>query len=216
MRQFVVIRSVLLCWCVSLIVFLACFRQVSISFAQAISLTALAFVLEKKEGLLDRIWAAGARPSEVMLAHFCAQFIILLVQTALVLLFALVVFKLPLAGSLVLSVVILVLLGISGMAYGLFISTQVDNEVGAIQAAMGSFFPVLLLSGVLWPIEAIPQWLQYFSYALPTTWGAEAMRSVMLRGWDITHRDVWLGVVIVSAWAVFLLLAAAIGIRSVN
>jgi len=48
---------------------------------------------------------------------------------------------------------------------------------------MGTFFPSMLLSGVIWPIEAIPEWLRYISYALPTTWAAESMRSVMLRGW---------------------------------
>lgn len=56
--------------------------------------------------------------------------------------------------------------------------------------ALGSFFPVLLLSGVLWPLEAIPQGLRYISYGLPTTWAVEAMRSLMLRGWGIFHQQV--------------------------
>jgi len=41
---------------------------------------------------------------------------------------------------------------------------------------------MLLLSGILWPLEAIPFWLQKISYAFPTTWVAEAFRSLMIRG----------------------------------
>ncbi|EGD77792.1 hypothetical protein PTSG_08882 [Salpingoeca rosetta] len=190
--------------------------MVSITFAQAIGLTAMSFVLDRKEGLLDRVWVAGARASDVILAHMATQFWILAGQTAAVLFFALVVFKLPIVGSLAWVIVLMMMLGLSGMAYGLFISTQVDSEVGAIQVAMGSFFPVLLLSGVLWPLQAIPQWLLYISYIMPTTWAAEAMRSLMLRGWTILHQDVWLGFVVVLAWTLLLLFFAAVGIRSVD
>jgi hypothetical protein len=152
--------------------------QVSIMFAQAIGLTALAFVIDQKEGLLDRIWVAGAKPVEVVVAHVGTQLIILLGQIAGVLFFTLVVFKLPQEGSLLLVILLMALLGSSGMACmcwgsgrvgprsvfdacgrclggvdGLMISTLVSDEVGAIQMAMGTFFPVLLLSGILWPLE---------------------------------------------------------------
>lgn len=49
---------------------------------------------------------------------------------------------------------------------------------------------MLLLSGVLWPLEGIPIGLRYVAYALPTTWAAEAMRSIMLRGWGMQHQQV--------------------------
>lgn len=65
--------------------------MVSITFAQAIGLTALAFIIDAKEGLLDRCWAVGCRSSEVILAHVATQFIVLVIQIGLVLVFALVV-----------------------------------------------------------------------------------------------------------------------------
>jgi ABC-type multidrug transport system permease subunit len=64
------------------------------------------------------------------------------------------------------------------------------EETGAIQISIGSFFPMLLLSGILWPLESIPTGLRYFAYILPTTWSAEAMRSLMLRGWGMDHMQV--------------------------
>lgn len=79
-------------------------------------MTALAFVLDQKEGLLDRVWVAGGRASDVILAHVATQLWIVAGQTASVLFFALVVFKLPLAGSLGWIIFLMVTLGLSGMS----------------------------------------------------------------------------------------------------
>lgn len=65
--------------------------MVSITFAQAIGLTALSFIIENKEGLMDRCWAVGCRSSEVILAHVATQFFIVAAQIALIMVFALVV-----------------------------------------------------------------------------------------------------------------------------
>lgn len=72
--------------------FIAPAMIINIAFAMSIGLTALSFVLEKKEGLLDRTWAAGVSPGEVLIGHTITQFCVLLVQLGLLLLFALVVF----------------------------------------------------------------------------------------------------------------------------
>ena len=65
---------------------------------------------------------------------------------------------------------------------GLLVSSMCDTELGAVQIAMGAFYPVLLLSGILWPLQAMPTWLKYISYIFPTTHAAEAMRSIFGRG----------------------------------
>lgn len=77
----------------------------------------------------------------------------------------------------------MLLVGLAGMVYGLWISTVADREVDAIQIAVGTFFPVMVISGVLWPLEGMPVGLRYFSLAFPTTWGVKAMRSILLRGY---------------------------------
>ena len=108
------------------------------------------------------------------------------------------------------------LLGLVGMLYGLFISTVSPEEAHAMQMALGSFFPVLLLSGVIWPLEAIPTGLNYISMMLPTTWAAEAMRSLMLRGWGIDHRAVWGAYLVVLGWILLFLAGGIRGIRLVE
>ena len=155
----------------------------------------------------------GVVPSEVILGHAGTQLLIIAGQITLMLIFALLVFKLPLCGSLWVVVLLMGALGLTGMLYGLTVSTISPEESHAMQIAIGSFFPLLLLSGVIWPLEAIPTGLNYISLALPTTWASSAMRSVMLRGWDLTHASVWEAVLVILGWIVVFLGASILGVR---
>ncbi|XP_077468994.1 ABC transporter G family member 20 [Stigmatopora argus] len=182
----------------------------SITFYLALGLTALSFVLERKEGLLDRCWVAGVSSLETMLAHLFSQLLVISVQIILMLLFVLLVFKMPNEGSLVLIVLLIVLQGISGISFGLVISAAIDDEQNANQAALGIFYPNLIMSGIIWPVECIPYPLRYLSLALPQTYASEALRCIMYRGWDLTHMMVWRGFVVTLGWNTFFLVVATL------
>ena len=124
----------------------------------------------------------------------------------------------------------MLIMGLTGMTYGMMLSTRVRDENEAIQAAMGTFFPVLLLSGVMWPIEGelnsaccglmiietmsgIPVPLVWLSYIFPTTWGAACMRSIMARGWSMDQPTVWQGFLIILAWELVFITLTTLGIR---
>ena len=62
----------------------------------------------------------------------------------------------------------------------------------AIQLALGSFYRNLLLSGIIWPLEGMPQVLRYLSYILPQTFACEAMRGILSRGWGLGWMQVQL------------------------
>ncbi|CAL8254143.1 unnamed protein product [Lota lota] len=182
----------------------------SITFYLAVGLTALSFVLERKEGLLDRCWVAGVSSLETMLAHLLSQLFVISVQILLMLLFVLLVFKIPNEGSLVLVVALIVLQGVTGIAFGLVISAAIDDEQSANQAALGVFYPNLVISGVIWPVECIPYPLRYLSLALPQTYASEALRCIMYRGWGLSHMMVWRGFAVTLGWNTFFLLLATI------
>ncbi|XP_064650720.1 ABC transporter G family member 20-like isoform X2 [Lineus longissimus] len=173
---------------------------ISIPFFMATGLTALSFVIERKEGLLDRSCVAGVSAFEIMAAHVGVQFLVMTVQVALLLVFALLVFGVPYEGPLILVIIITLFQGLCGMALGLLISAVCDTENAAIQLALGSVYPNLLLSGIIWPIEAMPKALQYISMVLPMTYPAEAMRYILSRGWDMTYMAVWRGFLVTVGW----------------
>jgi len=185
----------------------------SITYFMAVGLTALSFIIERKEGLLDRSWVAGVTATEVMTAHVCAQFVVMTVQVALVLVFMIYVFEVPSEGPLIWIVLLTILQGICGMAFGLVISALCDNEQDAIQLALGSFYPNLLLSGIIWPLEGMPYGLRYLSYVLPQTYACEAMRGILSRGWGLVWMPVYRGYLVTLAWTVILLVLSAVILR---
>ncbi|KAI3363418.1 hypothetical protein L3Q82_012042 [Scortum barcoo] len=182
----------------------------SITFYLAVGLTALSFVLERKEGLLDRCWVAGVSSLETMLAHLFSQLFVISVQIILLLLFILLVFKMPNEGSLFLVIVLIVLQGITGISFGLVISSAIDDEQSANQAALGIFYPNLIISGIIWPVECIPYPLRYLSLALPQTYASEALRCIMYRGWGLSRMMVWRGFAVTLGWNTFFLILATV------
>ncbi len=177
---------------------------ITLAFSQSIGMTAMGFVMDKKTGKFDRLYAAGVRASEIMIAQTVAMLLLIFIQLFALLFFALVVFKLPMEGSLLLVMVIALTLGMVGMMFGLVIAAAADSEDAANQMVLGTFFPALLLSGVIWPLEAIPVPLNWISTALPTTWAASAMRSVMTRGWGLAAPEIYTSFLVQLGWMVFL------------
>ena len=92
---------------------------------------------------------------------------------------------------------------------GLLVSSLCDSETSAIHLSLGSFYPTLLLSGIIWPIEGMSSYLRYFSYCLPQTYAIESLRSIFGRGWGLDLPDVYRGILISLAW-IFAILALSV------
>lgn len=183
----------------------------TIVFFLAVALTSSALIVERMEGLLDRSWVAGVSPGEILFSHVVTQFVVMCGQTALVLIFMISVFGVKNNGNIIYVVMLTLLQGLCGMCFGFVISAACELERNAIQLALGSFYPTLLLSGVIWPIEGMPWILRYVSLCLPLTLATNSLRSILTRGWPFTDSEVYMGFVSTLAWiAVFLLVTLLI------
>jgi len=179
----------------------------------AVALTGEAFISERSSGLLDRSWVAGVKPSEIIASHIVAQCLVMLVQTGVTLFTIILGFGIPCKGPFIWLAVITILQGLAGMSFGFLISALCDSQAIAMQLSIGSFYPNLLLSGILWPLEGMPKYLHKLSLFLPNTLACQAMRDIMLRGWDIHREEVYLGVVASSSWIVIFLTASWIVVK---
>ncbi|XP_075986505.1 ABC-type transporter snustorr isoform X2 [Anticarsia gemmatalis] len=183
----------------------------TIVFFLAVALTSSALIVERMEGLLDRSWVAGVSPGEILFSHVVTQFVVMCGQTALVLIFMIVVFGVKNNGNIVFVIMLTLLQGLCGMCFGFVISAACELERNAIQLALGSFYPTLLLSGVIWPIEGMPWVLRYVSTCLPLTLATNSLRSILTRGWPITDPEVYMGFVSTLIWiALFLVVTLTI------
>lgn len=166
----------------------------------AVTLTAGVILTEKTEGLIDRTLMTGLLVPEILFSHAVTQFVVICGQTFMVLLFSFAVFNIPHQGPMFAVVILTLLQGLSGMCFGLLISSACDNIMMATYLGMGSFHPLVILSGVIWPIEGMHSVLQYVSYCLPLTYPTESLRSLLLRGWGIDSPTVYGGFLVSVAW----------------
>jgi len=169
------------------------------------ALTGDSFIVERSSGLLIRSWVAGVKPIEIIASHILVQCLVMSIQTALTLVTAINLFSIPCLGPIHWLSIIVLLQGLAGMSFGFFISALCDSQAVAMQLSIGSFYPNLLLSGILWPVEGMPPYLQTIASILPNTHSVQAMRDIMLRGWGVDREEVYLGLVSSSVWILIFL-----------
>jgi ABC-type multidrug transport system permease subunit len=160
------------------------------------------YIYEKKLGTLERTLVAGVNTWEIMAGFSITTSIILFVQTMLALMIVTVLFEIQVQGSFVLCVVLGILVGLGGVSMGFLIGSFCKEEVEATMLSIAMFFPVVMLSGIMWPLEGMPKGFQYFSYLLPCQLPSEAMRSIISRGWEFSHSHVWPGFASILGWII--------------
>lgn len=177
----------------------------TIVFFLSVALTSGAMIIERKEGLIERSLVSGITPSEILMSHVVTQFVVMTVQVIVVLVLSFPVFGISIAGDMVYVVILTMLNGLCGMCFGFLISCACDDERSATYLGLGSFLPVIMLCGIIWPVEGIHYSLKSLSVIMPLTQATASMRSILGRGWSIDEPVVYLGFISTFAWiAVFL------------
>ncbi|KAJ8985043.1 hypothetical protein NQ317_016954 [Molorchus minor] len=172
----------------------------TIIFFMAVALTSGAMLIERNEGILERSLVNGISGVEILFSQVFTQFVVMLCQTIMVILFAFVVFNLTQEGSWVLVFVITILAGMCGMCFGFVVSCICDNERSATYMALGSFLPIVMLCGIIWPIEAMNDYLRLISNVLPLTQATESLRCILARAWTISNPVVYGGFISLGVW----------------
>ncbi|BES98770.1 ATP-Hypothetical protein cassette sub-family A ABC1 member [Nesidiocoris tenuis] len=165
-----------------------------------------AILMEKREGLLERSLISGMTLPEVLLGHAIVQFIVLTIQTAFMMVVLYVVYDNVIRGSVILALSLLFIVGLSGMCYGILVSAMCDSDQAATYMGLGSFFPLAMLSGMVWPFEGMHWTLRSVGWILPLTLTTESFRSIAMRGWGMEHFTVYAGFISSLGWSVFFIL----------
>jgi len=146
-------------------------------------LSAMGVVREKEIGTMEQLIVTPIRPWQLLVGKLAPFAIIGLIQLFLVTAVTVFGFGVPLRGSFAELVGLSALFILSTLGLGLLISTIVQNQQQAMMgAALGVMMPMVLLSGLIFPIENMPPTIQLITYAVPLRYYAEIIRGVFLRG----------------------------------
>ncbi|MFQ5348955.1 MAG: ABC transporter permease [Thermoanaerobaculia bacterium] len=147
-----------------------------------ILMTALSIVRERERGTFEFLIGTPVRRFELMLGKISPYVGIGLLQIVIVLLAGLLLFRVPVEGSLFdLGVASLLFIG-ANLTLGLVISSVTSNQLQATQLSFFWFLPTVLLSGFMFPFDAMPRPAQWLGEILPLTHYARMVRGILLRG----------------------------------
>ena len=167
--------------------------------------TAVALVRERERGNLELLITTPVRSLELMVGKLLPYVVVGLVQTTLVLLIGVLLFNVPVNGSLVDLYLGAGLFIAATLGLGLVISTIAATQFQAMQLGFFTLLPSILLSGFAFPFEGMPLSVQHLAQVLPLTHFVEILRGVILRGAPLAA--LWQPV---AKLAVFLVLAVSL------
>ena len=167
-------------------------------------MTSISIVREKEKGTMEVLLVSPVRPLMIIVAKAVPYLVLAFLILITILLMARYVLGVPLAGSIVWIVVVSAIYILLALSLGLLISNVAQSQlVALLMSAMVLLMPIVMLSGMLFPIESMPTILQWVSAVVPPRYYIEAMRKLMIMGVGI--EEVAREVLILSCMTLLLL-----------
>lgn len=151
-------------------------------------MTSVSIVREKETGTMNLLLVSPVRPLTIIAGKLIPYFVLSTVILGLMLTISFTMLGLPLSGSIGSVVLISMVYIILALSIGLLVSTLVSTQLTAlIVSAVLFMIPVIMLSGMIFPIENMPVVLQWISGIIPARWYVDAMRKLMIQQLDISY-----------------------------
>lgn len=170
-------------------------------------MTSISIVREKERGTMEVLLVSPVRPLMIIMAKVVPYLVLAFAILTTILLMARYVLDVPLAGSVVWIYIVSTIYIILALSLGLLISNIATTQLMALLlSAMVLLVPIVMLSGMIFPVESMPEILQWIAAVVPPRYYIQAMRKLMIMGVDISN--VVREIVILSAMALFILIVA--------
>lgn len=151
-------------------------------------MTSVSIVSEKETGTMNLLLVSPVRPRVIILGKLVPYFLLSCILLALMLVLSYTVLGLPFSVSIVPVVGISLLYVVLALALGLLVSTMASTQVSALLVSGVVFMiPVVMLSGMIFPVENMPVLLQGVSCLIPARWYISAMRVLMIQQLSVGH-----------------------------
>ncbi|GEA85368.1 MULTISPECIES: ABC transporter permease [Cellulomonas] len=174
-------------------------------------ITSIGLVRERQTGTLEQLAVMPLRPADVIVGKIAPYFLLASFDMLVVTLLGVWIFGVPFNGNpalfaLAAATFLFVVLGV-----GVLISTASQTQGQAIQVALMTLMPQILLSGFIFPLQAMPAAISWIGYCLPLTWFVKVSQGIMLRGAGLD--SLWPALVVLAAMAVLVFSAAVLRFR---
>ena len=149
--------------------------------------TSIAIARERERGTFEQLVVTPISKTDIMLGKLLPFVVVAYLQMTSVLVLGKILFHVPIRGSVTLLYVLSLGFIVANLAVGLLVSTLVKTQLQAMQLSVFFLMPNILLSGFMFPIDAMPAIARTLAYALPLTYYLTILRGVLLKGVGIEY-----------------------------
>jgi ABC-2 type transport system permease protein len=166
-------------------------------------ITGLGVVREREQGTLEQFAVTPLRPTDVILGKITPYFLIAFFNLVLSVVAGVVIFDMPFRGSVVLFSLFGLAFLFAVLGFGVLVSTASRSSGEAVQLAILVILPQVMVSGMVFPLQAMPPGARWISSAMPLTWFTIGLRSILLKATPLHALWFPLAVLVVMSAVVF-------------
>ncbi|MEG1642291.1 MAG: ABC transporter permease [Synergistaceae bacterium] len=154
-----------------------------------VTMMAMAIVRESEQGTLEQLLVTPMHTWELLVSKILPYIIVGYIQVFVSIIIGIFVFKMPFLGSKTLFFILTFFYVVANLSLGIMISTFAENQMQALQLSIFILLPSILLSGFVFPIEAMPVGFRFLGECFPITYYIRLSRQIILKGGGIEY--VW-------------------------
>lgn len=173
--------------------------------------TSIGLVREREAGTLEQLAVMPIKPSQVILGKISPYFLVAALDMVIITVLGMLLFGVPFNGNVVVFALGAALFLFVVLGLGVFISTISQTTGQAIQTAFFFLLPQILLSGMIFPLDAMAAGVRWIGYLLPLTYFTMISQGVMLRGASLA--SLWLPFLVLTVMAVVVFTGATLRFR---
>jgi ABC-2 type transport system permease protein len=163
--------------------------------------TSIGLVRERETGTLEQLAVMPFRPVDVIVGKIAPYFLLASIDLVIVTVVGMLLFGVPFNGSVLVFALGAALFLFAVLGIGVLISTVSQNTGQAIQLAILTLLPQVLMSGMIFPLIAMPWAVRWMGYLMPLTYFTMISRGEFLRGSPITAPAIWIPLLVLTVMA---------------
>lgn len=145
-------------------------------------MTSISLTREKETGTMKVLLISPLKPLQIIIGKLVPYLMVSMLNVGIILILAFTVFGMPLAGSLIMLLLVSLLYCLCALALGFLISTRAKTQQLAMMVSLaGLMLPTTMLSGMIYPIKNMPIWLQGITYFMPARWFVSILKHIMIK-----------------------------------
>jgi len=170
-------------------------------------MTSISIVREKELGTMEVLLVSPLKPLQIIIGKVTPYVLLSFVNAIVIIILGRTVFGLPVQGSVLLLLLESILFILLALSLGIFISTVTDNQMAAmLLSLLVLMLPTILLSGFIFPIENMPEVLQWLTHVIPPRWFITIIKNIMIKGTGMAY--IWKEtLILLGMTAIFIILS---------